>query len=354
MDDLELLKDLPGRIEPPDVETRERMRAVMEARTAVSQVRRPRRAAQVGMLGIAAVLAAASLAAAVGIHPWTADDPVALQGIPNPTGPISNRADLEAVVAEFTPAIRLPDGGSFDVWIQRQVSIPEGADGPVTSMIGSGLNRAIVVHDMVFVAQCQWGQRWLDASSEGDQAGTAQALRVVGGIDDWFRSDAPDSDFGTSYILDAMKSGDRVGVQSEENMCGYTGSWGTTPAQQDTTAKGRLTSAAETVQRYLRNGDDPAAFGLAAAGNLAPDIDWTNSHLQPAPASPGAVFIGPSASSAVTLVSVSESGTQFCAVVTDGSVEQGTTTDDLSVTDEGTGKPHAVYPGPVTCSPGGW
>ncbi|MEP6757961.1 MAG: hypothetical protein ABJB55_02060 [Actinomycetota bacterium] len=355
MDDLELLKGLPGRIGPPDVETKERMRAVVEARSAVSRVRRPRRAATVGTLGIAAVIAAASLAAAIAVHPWTVDDPIALQGIADPGGPISSKADLEAVVAEFTPAIRLPDGGSFEVWVQRQESIPEEAGGSASSMIGSGLNRGIVVHGMVFVAQCQWGQRWLDASSGGDQTGTAQALRVVAGINDWFRSNAPDDDFGTSYLLDAMRNGDPVGVQSEENICGYTGSWGSTPAQQDTAAQGRLTFAAETAQRYLRNDGDTDTFSLAAAGNLAPDIDWTNSHLQPAPASPGAVFIGPSSGEGVTLVAASETGTQFCAVVTVAEVQRGTTTNDLSTVENADGTAvNATVHGPITCNPEGW
>jgi hypothetical protein len=347
MDDLELLKQLPGLIEPPDVETKGRMRAVMETRTAVSPVRRPRRAVKAAMFGIAAVLVAASLAAAIAVHPWTADDPVALQGIPDPTGEISSPADLESTVAEFAPAIRLPDGGSFAVWVGRQESIP-------SSDIGRGLERVNVVHSMVFVAQCQWGQQWLDASSKGDQAGTAQALQVLGGIDGWFRLNAPEDDFGTTGLLDPIKSGDRVGVQSAENGCGYTGSWGTTPTQQDTTAKGRLNLAVQTAEGYLRNGGDSAAFDPYAAGTLAPDITWTSSHEQPAPASPGYVFIGPSATAGVTLVSVSESGTQFCAVVTDASVERGTTTNDLSVTDAGTGDPHAVDPGPVTCTPGSW
>ena len=353
MDDLGLLKELPGRVDPPDEASKERMRALLEARTAPGRSRR-RRGMKVGVLGIAAVLAAASLAAATAVHPWTADDPVAVQGISNPNGAILSRADLEAVVAEFAPAIRLPEGGSFDVWVQRRESIPEGPGGEASSMIGSGLIRAYVVKDMVFVAQCQWGQRWLDADAEGDRTGTAQALRVLRGIDEWFRSNAPEDDYGTSYFLDPMERGDRVGVQSIENICGYTGSWGTTPAEQDATAKVRLLAALETVQRYLLRGGDPAAFDPATAGDLTSDIEWTDSQQQPAPASPGYVFIGPSAGASVSLVAVSESGTQFCAVITDGSVERGTTIDDLSTTTEGGGGPHAVHPGPVTCTGGSW
>jgi hypothetical protein len=347
MDDLELLKALPGRIEPPDVETKARMRADVEARIASSGRRAPR-AAKVGLLGIAAALAVAGLAAGIAVHPWTADDPVALQGISDPTGEISTPADLESVIAEFAPAIRLPDGGSYDVWIQRH-------EEPAVSDIGQGLRRVNVVHSMVFVAQCQWGQRWLDASAGGDQAGAAQALRVLGGIDDWFRSNAPDDDYGTTGLLGHMKRDDRVGVRSYENGCAYTGSWGTTPAEQDATAMGHLSPAVQIVQRYLRDGGDPSAFDPITAGSLAPAFSWTSSHMQPAPASPGSVFIGPPAESSVILVSVSESGTQFCAVVTDTGVEHGTTTKDLSTveTPDGTAV-NARYPGPITCTPGGW
>jgi hypothetical protein len=349
MDDLDLLKELPGRVDPPDEASRARLRELMQGRIAPTAVRRPRRTVKVGLLGIAAVLSAVSLAAGIAVHPWTSDDPVALQGIPDPNGQISSPADLESVVAEFAPAIRLPDGGSFDVWIRRQESLPNAE-----SMFGSGLDRVIVVREMVRVAQCQWGQRWLEASSGGDRAGAAQAVRVVGGIDTWFRSDAPLDDFGTTDLLDPMKRDDRVGVQSAENTCGYTGSWGSTSADQDLTAKERLTPAVEAVQRYLENGGDPAAFGPAAAGNLAPDITWTTSHEQPAPASPGYVFIGPSAAAGVTLVSVSESGTQFCAVVTDTEVQHGTTSDDLATLENADGTVRSHDPGPVICIPGGW
>ena len=355
MDDLDLLRDLPGRVDPPDEASKERMRELMAARSAPRSSRRHRRVAKVGVFGIAAVLAVASLAGAIAIHPWTGDDAVGFEGIPNPDGAISSEADLESVVTEFAPAIRLPEGGSFDVWVQRWESIPEGTGGQASSMIGSGLTRGLVAFDMVFVAQCQWGQRWLDASSAGDRAGTAQAIRVMDDVDGWFRSSWPDSGWGSTDLLDGMRDGDRVGVQSLENDCGYTGSWGTTPAEQDTTTTGRLTSAAGIAQRYLRDGGDAAGFRPGAAGNLAPDITWTDSHQQPAPASPGAVFIGSSAGAGLTLVAVSESGTQFCAVVTDTEVQRGTTTNDLSTVENADGTAvNAQYPGPVICTPGGW
>jgi hypothetical protein len=324
------------------------MRADVQARIAVSSVRRPRRAARLAVLGIAATLAVTGLAAGLAVHPWTADEPVALQGISDPGGEISSPADLEAVIAEFAPAIRLPEGGTYDVWVRRH-EIPEFSD------IGRGLHREYVVRSMVFVAQCQWGQRWLDASAGGDRAGAAQALQVLGGIDDWFRSNAPEDDYGTTRLLSDMRLGDRIGVRSQENGCGFTGSWGTTPTEQDATAMDRLAPAVRTAQEYLLQGGAAEAFDPRTGGDLTPAIAWTSPHMQPAPASPGYVFIGSSEGPAVTLVSVSESGTQFCAVVTETDVAHGTTTQDLSTVENADGTAvNAKVPGPVICAPGGW
>jgi hypothetical protein len=348
MDDLKLLKDLPGRIEPPDDETKERMRAFLQVRTAPPSRRRPRHAAKIAAIGTAAVLAVGTLAAGFGVHPWSDDDPVAIGGISDPTGEISTPADLESTVAEFAPAIHLPDGGSYEVWIRRH-------ELPASSDIDQGLTRADVVHSMVFVSQCQWGQQWLEASDGGHQAAAGEALRVLGGINDWWRSIDPVDDFGTARLLGRMKSGDRIGVQSIENGCAYTGSWGNTPSEQNAAATGTLSSAVQTVQGYLRDGGDPAAFDPATAGSLAPAIGWTSSHMQPAPASPGHIFIGSSPDSGVALVSVSEAGTQFCVDVTDAGVQRGTTTQDLSTIETADGTAvNAKYPGPVTCTSGGW
>jgi hypothetical protein len=345
MDDLELLKRLPSPIEPLDIETKDRMRAGIGMQAAA---RRTRRGGRIGVLAIAAALAVAGLAAGLAVHPWSADDPVTLEGISDPTGEISTPAALESVIAEFAPAIRLPDDGSYDVWIRRHET-------PPFSDIGQGLTRADVVHSMMFVSQCQWGQRWLDASATGDQVGTGRAVQVLGGIAHWFRANDPMDDFGTAALLDDMRRDDRVGVQSFENGCGYTGAWGTTPALQDATAMGRLAPAVTAARRYLQDGGAPPEFEPSVAGSLDPSITWTWSHEQPAPASPGFVFIGPSAERGVVLVSVSEAGTQFCAAVTDTGVQRGVTTDDLSTIESADGSTvDASVPGPVTCTPGGW
>ncbi len=359
MNDLDLLKELPGPVDPPDEVTKDRMRTLMEARMAPGHVRRPRPVMKASMLGIAAALAAASLAAAIAIHPWTTDRPVAIGigspvdngfggQISDPDGPITTAADLEAAVAEFAPAIRLPEGGSFAQWTQHfEADFPPGG-------LRAYLDRASVVSDMVFVSQCQWGQRWLDASAQGDRAAAEQATVVLSDLSEWMRAAVLHDDTYMAALLAQMRNGQMSGVQMFEDAgCAYTGSRGTTPSQQDAKATGTLMPGIRIAQNYLRDGGDPGTFDRSKAGNLAPNVTWTSSDMQPVPASPGAVFIAQSADAGVTLVSVSESGTQFCAVVTDTAVEHGTTTHDLSVVPDGDGAKAAV-PGPVICTPGGW
>jgi hypothetical protein len=206
----------------------------------------------------------------------------------------------------------------------------------------------------VFVSECQWGQRWLDASAQGNQAAAGQATMILGGLSEWMRTAVLQDDGYMVNLLAQMRNGQTSGVQMmEDTGCAYTGSWGTSPAKQDARATGTLAPGIRTAQEYLRNGGDPGAFDRSNADVLAPNVFWTSADVQPEPASPGAVFIAPSAGVGVTLVSVSESGTQFCAVVTDTTVVRGTTTHDLSVVPDGDGV-RAAFPGPVMCSPGGW
>lgn len=356
MNDLDLLKELPARVDSPDESTKDRMRALMEARIA-GPVRRPRRATKAMVLGVAAVLAAAGIAAAAAGHLWTADRPVGIPvgsplangfagQIANPDEPVMTRADLESTVAEFAPAIRLPEGGSFAAWTQRFEDAPSGLRGY--------LDRSAVVSDMVFVSECQWGQGWLDASAQGNQAAAGQATEVLDGLRQWMIAGVLHDDGYMNGLVAQMRNGQRSGVQMfEDTGCGYTGSWGSTSAQQDAKAIGTLMPGIRTAQEYLRDGGDPGSFDRSKAGDLAANVYWTSADLQPAPASPGAVFIAPSAGAGVTLVSVSESGTQLCAVITDGTVVHGTTTHDLSVVPDGDGV-QAAFPGPVTCSPGKW
>lgn len=89
------------------------------------------------------------------------------------------------------------------------------------------------------------------------------------------------------------------------------------------------------------------------AQDLAPNVFWTWARMQPAPARPGALFITDPVADAVIFVSVSESGTQFCAVVTGSTVVHGATSNDLSIAPAGDAA-QAASPGPITCTPGGW
>ena len=375
MDDLDLLKELPGRVDPPDEEAKRRMRALMRARMGTGSARRSRPVVKVGLLGIAAVLTAASLAAAIAIHPWTDDQPVTIgvgiypagsgsEGgtkveISDPNGLLTTPADLTAAVAEFAPAIRLPEGGTFDMWTQH-VNTGETMTGHAAMGFETpiGTDRTSVVVGMVEVSQCQWAEQWLNASAQGDQAGAQQAVQILGGVGEWMQVAVSEDPAYLVDLLDQMKNGEKTGIQRFENGCAYMGSWGNTPAEQDAKATGDLTSAAQTAQDYLLSGGDAGAFDPSTAGLLAQNVEWTDSTMQPVPALPGAIFIARSGGAGVTLVSVSEAGTQFCAVITDTEVVHGTTTHDLNVVPnllpDGSTGAKAADPSPVDCTPGGW
>ena len=358
MNELELLRRLPGTIVPLDETAKERMRALAEVRSVRGRVRRHRRAVRLGVLAAALAVAAGG---SVTISHWSSDQPVALGiassgsswgiQISDPNVRISTSADLEAAVAEFAPAIRLPDGGSFEPWVQH-IETKLGTDNPGVYMRG---DTAIF---MVHVSECQWAQQWLDASAQGDRVAADQAVSVLDAANGWMHASGNYSDDGhMANLIDRMRQGEPSATRDaqlfEDGACAYTGSWGTTPTQHDAKATRDLVPAILIAQRYLQAGGDAASFKPSTGGQLAPDIYWTWSHEQPAPAWPGAIFIALSPNGVVNLVSVSEAGTQFCAAVTDTSVIRGTTTNDLSVVDTGDG-PHAADPRPITCNPGGW
>jgi hypothetical protein len=358
MDDLELLRRLPGTVDPPEAETKQRMRAVVEARSVSVGMRRRRHAVKLSVLAAAVAVAAGGTAT---IFHWSSDQPVAFPiedpgrnwgfEISDPNVGIRTSTDLEAAVAEFAPAIRLPDGGSFDEWVQH-IEKKLGTDDPGVYMRGD------TVVFMVHVSECQWMQQWLDASARGDEAVADQAVSVLDGANSWMHATGNYVDNGhMADLLDRMRQGDATASRDaqlfEDESCAYTGSWGATPAQQDAKATGDLASAIKIAQSYLRDGGDADSFELSTADHLAPTINWTSTHVQPTPAWPGAIFIALSPSGVVSLVSVSETGTQFCAAVSHTSVVRGTTSNDLSVVDTGDG-PHAVDPHPITCTSGGW
>ena len=367
MNDIDVLKTLPGRIDPPDDPTRARIRNLVEARTAASGSsatgRRPgdgRRTSLGLLLAAAAAIAVGTLAAGLAVHHWTSHRPVAIQidpspfpavgigaRIPDPNGTVSSPTDLASTVAEFAPAIRLPKWGSFDQWREHWDAIP------TSSLSWRGLARVEVVTDMVAVAQCQWAQEWLKASATESRERIGRAIVVLRGIADWQKAAGVADGGYWAHLLDQMRAGHRGPVQLFEDSCSYMGAWGTTVTQEDSKATGDLNAAIPTAQEYLRDGGSPSAFNPAKAGAAAPFIFWSWPMDQPAPARPGAIFIAASAVPGITLVSVSESGTQFCAVVTIGAVVRGTTHNTLPVVGPGQTVAQAD-PGPVTCSPGRW
>ena len=84
MNDLDLLKRLPGLVDPPDDAAKDRMRSLMDARVGQAAGERPtpararRRAVRISIIAVAAVLAGAAAASAVADHLWTTDQPVAI------------------------------------------------------------------------------------------------------------------------------------------------------------------------------------------------------------------------------------------------------------------------------------
>ena len=219
MTDLDLLRKLPGHHEPLDIAARERVRTLMVVKTS-SPSRKLRRPA-IGALAVAATLVFGGVAAALTGHLWTSQHPVAITVepspipdvrespmIPDPLGRVTTDADFEATVSEFSPAIRLPQNGSFDAWVQHMESAPASA-------LNEGwLGRLDVVEAMVFVSECQWGHDWLDASAAGDDSQTALSLRVLGQISDW---EGHGSDVGATLVR-LMEQRDTSSVQQFETV----------------------------------------------------------------------------------------------------------------------------------------
>jgi hypothetical protein len=219
MTDLDLLRELPGHHEPLDVAARERVRSLMVVKT--SSPRRGLKRPAIGALAVAATMVFGGAAAALTDHLWTSQHPVAIAvkpsptqaarenpTIPNPLRSVTTDADFEATVSEFSPAIRLPEEGSFDAWVQHMES------GPASGLNEGGLSRLNVVEAMVFVSECQWGHDWLDASAAGDDSRTALSMRVLGQISDW---EGQQSDVGAT-LLRHMEARDTSFVQRFETV----------------------------------------------------------------------------------------------------------------------------------------
>src|SRR5438128_4791348 len=253
MNDLDLLKRLPGLVDPPDDAAKDRMRSLVDARVSQAARERPtpararRRAVRIGVIAVAAVLVGAAAASGLTDHLWTTDQPVAIPiassdqnnsfygDISDPNGQV-DAAALPSTVEEFAPSIRLPEGGSYDEWINHR----ERYSSPLSWQES---RRNVVVMEMAFVAQCQWMQQWLTATETSNDVQAAQAIRVLPGITTWLLA-AGVADGGSMDILvEEMRQGDVARVQSAENGCPFTGSWGNTVSEQDAKATGDLAPA---------------------------------------------------------------------------------------------------------------
>ncbi len=363
MNDTDLLKRLPPLAEPMDPRARDRIRAMVDARTAEPEqrempARRRRRVVRMGILAAAAVIAATAAGVVVD-RPWTADEPVAIPldngthnngfniDIPDPNL-VVDPASLPSTVAEFAPSIRLPDGGSYDEWINY-------ATANYSPEYSYETTRSTVVFRMATIAQCQWVQQWLTATASSNGAKASEAIRVLPGVSTWLRGAG---EFDAGYfdtLLNQMRQGNVAQVQSFENGCPFTGSWGNTASEQDGKAMGDLAPAIQIVRSYLNEGGDPEAFNWHAGVRLAHLIEWSDPDVQPGPIFPGLIYIAPTTEDGVMLISPSESGTRFCAVISDASVARGIVDPDRFPPDPTSlNSPWDNYPGPVSCTRGGW
>jgi hypothetical protein len=318
---------------------------------------------RIGVIAAAAVLVGAAAASAVVDHLWTTDQPVAIptlsSGLDNGSG-FGSGADisdpkglvdpttLPSTVAEFAPSIRLPEGGSYDEWVNY-------ATANYRQEYSYESTRSDVAFQMVLVAQCQWMQQWLTAAETSNDAQAAQVIRVLPGINTWLRGAGLIDSGSLDTLVEQMKQGDVTRVQSAENQCAYRGSWGSTESEQDAKATGDLAPAIQIVRSFLSGGGAPADFSWHTGDSLAHLIRWTDPAMQPAPIFPGDIYIAPTTEDGVMLISPSESGTRFCVVITDTSLKRGTIDPERYPPDPNSlNTPWDNYPGPVACTPEGW
>lgn len=353
MNDLDLLETLPQPVAPLDDTAKDRIRNQMQIRATrrTHRLGRPSRKAA-AICAVLVVGGAASVAAAV-VHPWSPSQPIAIPPgeqqpgmfspkISDPELYLTTPDQIESAVAEFASSIRLPQGGSFQPWTQHV------ADSPSLGLPAGGYTRVEVVQYMVNASTCQWTQQWLDAVSGGRQAQAAQAERVLSDMNDWATASGYQA---MSNVLTAVNGNDMAAANTFENsQCAYTGSWGANPTDQDARARHTLDPAIHAAQQFLTQAGDPQSFTWKIANNLDADVIWASGDTTPSPF-PGVVFIAQPATPGITLVSISESGRQFCAVVSPSGVTRGTTTNDIQTAVWTADGLEPRVPGPVACSP---
>lgn len=355
MDDLDLLQRMVGEAPILDETTRARMRASLDERMekASEPKRRSRRSAATVIL-VAASLGIGTLAAAAGaIRHWSEDEPVAITVLPgdhgpgnfegnsldisNPEGVIASATEFEATVAEFAPAIRLPEEHDFTAWVQHVERVRDftTADG--------AWRRFNIPSYMVFVAECQWGQHWVDANQVSDSAGMSESIDVLGGIGAWSQGAGIDIDgYVLQILVQRMKEGETVTLQQWLGVnCGNTGSVVGSPVELDGFAQDILTRALTVAQQFHDVGDTYSGFGVLEAEKTAPAFAWAAPDFVPS-AGPGQANIAVAEGRRLVLTGESESGTIFCIEVRSGATTYGRVASGSGIDAN------------VACEEGGW
>ncbi len=363
MNELDLLKGARPHVEPMSPEARARIRSKMDERTEPVASTKPknhrirRRSGVLAAVALAAVLGGTA-AAVIKTYVWTDDQPVAIPldigdqkglsiDISDPDA-LVDPTTLESTVAEFAPAVRLPVSGSYDEWIDYATTYYRPNYDYETT-------RSSVAFQMVLTAQCQWTQQWLTATDASNDGKATEAIRILPGINAWLRGAGVIDDGYYDSIVEDMRQGNVGRVQYFENGCAFRGAWGNTVAERDAKATGDLASAIPFVRSFLDDGGKPADFDWRAGDALAHLIQWSDQHTQAGAVFPGDIFIAPTTEGGVMLISPSESGTRFCAVITDATVERGIVDPERFPPDPTSiNTPFDPYPGPVACSEASW
>ena len=181
---------------------------------------------------------------------------------------------------------------------------------------------------MVFVAECQWGQHWLDADRVGDSAGTNLSIDVLSRIGAWSLSADIDVDGYMQKLVQQMRDGD-------------TGSVIGSPAELNGSAQDLLAAALSAAQGFYGIGDTYSGFGVLEAEEMAPALAWAAPDFVPA-AGPGQPNIAVSDGQRLVLTGESESGVIFCIEDRSGVTTYGRVAASTGI-DAG-----------VVCEAGGW
>jgi hypothetical protein len=173
---------------------------------------------------------------------------------------------------------------------------------------------------MVFVAQCQWSQHWLDGNASGDVPATNQATHVMGGIRDWSQSAGLSGAFDLSQ---QMRDGDVARIQRFVGLnCGGTGAIVGTPTALDAIAQHDLARGFQVAEAFARTNDGYAGFNEADGQHASPMLTWV-SYRNTNPASAGMTNIEVAQDERLLMTQESETGTVYCVEAVGATVIHG-------------------------------